>query len=121
MAPFLLVWWCKSTLEETMVDTIHILLIILILLNIVFFFLGYSIGRLNNSQVNIESQPVSFFGKQKLVSDDKITNKVTIDESKFVTDIKTSGMEKKYENLGETKISTENIESSINKLKNIKR
>jgi transposase len=30
-------------------------------------------------------------------------------------------MEKKYENLGETKISNENIESSINKLKNLKR
>lgn len=48
-------------------------------------------------------------------------NKITIDESKYVTDIKTSGMEKKYENLGETKVSEENIESSINKLKNIKR
>jgi hypothetical protein len=69
----------------------------------------------------VESQPVSFFNKQKSLSDDKVTNKVIIDERKFVTDIKTSGMEKKYENLGETKISNENIESSINKLKNLKR
>jgi hypothetical protein len=100
-----------------MIDTIQILLIILILLDIVFFFLGYTIGRLNSSQTIVESQPVSFFNKQKSLSDDKVTNKVIIDERKFVTDIKTSGMEKKYENLGETKISNENIESSINKLK----
>jgi hypothetical protein len=98
-------------------DTVQILLIILILLDIVFFFLGYTIGRLNSSQTIVESQPVSFFNKQKSVSDDKAINKVIIDERKFVTDIKTSGMEKKYENLGETKISNENIESSINKLK----
>ena len=104
-----------------MIDTIQILLIILILLDIVFFFLGYTIGRLNSSQTIVESQPVSFFNKQKSVSDDKVINKVIIDERKFVTDIKTSGMEKKYENLGETKISNENIESSINKLKNLKR
>ena len=104
-----------------MVNIIHILLIILILLNIVFFFLGYAIGRLTSSQTVMKSQPVSFFSKQQSVSDDKIINKVIIDERKFVTDIKTSGMEKKYENLGETKISNENIESSINKLKNIKR
>ena len=103
-----------------MVDTIHILLIVLILLNIVFFFLGYSIGRLNSSQTIVESQPISFFNKSKS-DNDKMINKITIDESKYVTDIKTSGMEKKYENLGETKVSEENIESSINKLKNIKR
>lgn len=103
-----------------MIDTIYILLIILILLNIVFFFLGYFIGRLNHSQTTVESQSVSFFNKSKS-DNDKMIKKITIDESKYVTDIKTSGMEKKYENLGETKISDENIESSINKLKNIKR
>jgi len=87
---------------------------------VVFFFLGYSIGRLNSSQTNVESQPISFFNKSKSDSD-KMIDKITINESKYVTDIETSGMEKKYETLGETKISQENIESSINKLKNIKR
>lgn len=82
--------------------------------------MGYSIGRLNRSQTIVESQPISFFNKSKS-DNDKMINKITIDESKYVTDIKTSGMEKKYENLGETKVSEENIESSINKLKNIKR
>jgi len=77
-----------------MADTIYILLIILILLNIVFFFLGYTIGRLTSSQTIMKSQPTSFFSKQQAVSDDKIINKVIIDERTFVTDIKTSGMEK---------------------------
>jgi hypothetical protein len=103
-----------------MADTIYILLIILILLNIVFFFLGYFLGRLGSSQTILGSQPVSFFDKSKSNNDNPV-NKIIIDESKYVTDIKTSGMEKKYENLGETKISEESIESSINKLKSIKR
>lgn len=102
-----------------MVDTIHILLIILVLLNIVFFFLGYTIGRLTNSQAITESQPISFFSKNQS-SNDKPIKKIIIDQTKYVTDIKTSDMEKKYENLGETKMSDDKIESSINKLKNIK-
>jgi len=107
-------------IEETMEDTIYIILIILILLDIVFFFLGYTIGKLTNSQKTIESQPNSFFQKDIKEKKDKIKNKLIIDESKYVTDIKTSDMEKKYENLGETKKTNENIESSINKLKNLK-
>ena len=102
-----------------MVDTMHILLIILVLLNIVFFFLGYAMGRLTNSQATTESQPISFFSKSKS-NNDKPIKKIIIDETKYVTDIKTSDMEKKYENLGETKVSNDKIESSINKLKNIK-
>ena len=83
-------------------------------MNIVFFFLGYIIGKSTNSQITIESQPNSFFQKDIKEKKDKIKTKLIIDESKYVTDIKTSDMEKKYENLGE------NIESSINKLKNLK-
>jgi hypothetical protein len=104
-----------------MIDTVHILLIILILLNVVFFFLGYSIGRVHSSQTNVESQPISFFSKQGSAIIDKTIKKVNIDETKYVTNIETSNMEKKYTSLGETKISNENIESSIDKLKNLKR
>lgn len=103
-----------------MIDTIYTLIVILILLNIIFFSLGYVIGRLKSSQAIIESQPISFFNKVKSNNDTDIA-RVTIDESKYVTDIKTSGMEKKYDKLGDTKVSTDNIESSINKLKNLKR
>lgn len=97
-----------------MIDTIDI---ILILFNIVFGILGYLIGK--GSQTKIESQPISFFTKEKLANN-KI-NKIAIDETKVVTDINTANLEKKFDNLGELKVSNENIESSINKLKNIKR
>jgi hypothetical protein len=45
---------------------------------------------------------------------------ISIDSSKFVVDIKTDGLEKKYQNLGEIKGTNESIESSVNKLKNMK-
>lgn len=98
-----------------MVDTIHI---ILILFNIVFFLLGYTIGK--SSHVKVESQPISFFKKQNQ-KDSESPQKVAIDGTKFVTDIKTSDLVKKYEELGDIKVSTDNIESSIDKLKNLKR
>jgi hypothetical protein len=101
-----------------MTYTLNILLAILVLLNIVFFILGYIFAKINSSSQQVSgSQPNSFFSKNKNTEN----NKITIDERKFVTDIKTSGMEKKYDNLGETKVSDENIQSSIDKLKNIKR
>jgi hypothetical protein len=102
-----------------MINTLNILLVILILLNIVFFILGYVFAKINNSQQIYGSQPNSFFSKNKITEEKN--NKITIDERKFVTDIKTSDMEKKYDNLGETKVSDENIQTSIDKLKNIKR
>lgn len=101
-----------------MTHTLNILLAILVLLNIVFFILGYVFAKINSSQQISGSQPNSFFSKNKSSENN---NKITIDERKFVTDIKTSDMEKKYDNLGETKVSEENIQSSIDKLKNIKR
>lgn len=102
-----------------MTNTLNILLAILVLLNIVFFILGYLFAKINSSQQIYGSQPNSFFSKNKITEEKN--NKITIDERKFVTDIKTSDMEKKYDNLGETKVSDENIQTSIDKLKNIKR
>lgn len=104
-----------------MVDTKNILFSLFILLNVVFFCLGYIIGRLQHSQPKVESQPNSFFQKNKQSNPVEQNKKITIDETKYVVDIKTSDLEKKYDTLGDTKISNENIESSINKLKNIKR
>ena len=66
---------------------------------------------------NTINRPNNFFDNPK---EEKKT-KVVINDTKFVTEIKTDGMEKKYENLGEIKQSTENITDSINKLKNLKR
>jgi hypothetical protein len=49
------------------------------------------------------------------------TSEISIDETKFVTTINTSGMEKKFDSLGDKKQTTENISDNINKLKNIKK
>lgn len=99
---------------------IYIIIVsILILVNFLSFGMGYIVGKLNSQNI-IESQPKSFFDKNKNQEKEK-KEIIKIDERKHVIDIKTSGLEKKYETLGETKKSEENIESSINKLKNLKR
>jgi hypothetical protein len=97
-------------------DTNIILLGILLVLNLISFVCGYLLGK-GSSQANIGSQPKSFFEQNKTTQ----INSIAIDERKHVIDINTKGLEKKYETLGETKKTNENIESSINKLKNLKR
>ena len=95
--------------------------IILLLLNIVFFLLGYFFGRLNNQNgvYHTQGKSQSFFDKQK-TQDKEPTKKIDIDSSKIVIDIKTENLEKKYESLGDTKQSQDKISSAINKLKNIR-
>lgn len=103
------------------IPTLIFLSITLLSMGACLFFIGYFIGKQSNTGVsNIvvsSSKPVSFF-------DNNATEKpkaITIDDSKFVTDIKTDNLEKKYTQLGEIKQSEENITGSINKLKNMKR
>lgn len=50
-----------------------------------------------------------------------LPKKIKIDDSKFVGEISTDSIEKKYGELGETKVSDENISSSVNKLKGMKK
>lgn len=91
---------------------------ILICLNIIVFILGYLLGKLSSSGVT-NNKPQSFFSKLK---DEKIVNSViSIDDKKFVTDIKTDGLERKYDSLGDIKKTEDNISNSVNKLKNLKR
>jgi hypothetical protein len=83
------------------------------------FLIGYFIGKQSangvcNTTIN---KPSNFFDNIKKTN----KNNLEINDTKFVTEIKTDGMEKKYEALGETKQSTENITESISKLKNLKR
>lgn len=46
---------------------------------------------------------------------------IKIDEKKFVVDIKTAGMEKKYDSLGKLTKTNEDISNSVNKLKNLRK
>jgi hypothetical protein len=100
-----------------MIDTNSLLVGILILLNVVFFFLGYIIGKISHSQADYGSQSKPFRQKNQ---PNIAPTQISIDETKYVTDINLSGLEKKYDKLGETVVSSGNISSSINKLKNIK-
>jgi hypothetical protein len=103
-----------------MIDTASLLSIILILFNFVSFGMGYIIGQLKNNKYEMTEKLVSKTNKQYNNSE-KSQNKIIIDDRKFVTDISTDGIEKKYNELGKTKLSNDNISESVNKLQNLKR
>jgi hypothetical protein len=103
-----------------MIDTASLLSIILILFNFVSFGIGYIIGQLNNNSYTMIEKLNSKRNKQ-YNNDEKCQNKIIIDDRKFVTDISVDGMEKKYNELGNTKLSNDNISESVNKLQNLKR
>lgn len=96
-----------------------LIIILFVITYIIIFLLGFLVGRLwsFNGVYNTGQT-----GSKVLSS---INNKTTgqaisIDSSKFVVDIKTDGLEKKYQSLGDIKGTEETIESSVNKLKNMK-
>lgn len=95
-----------------------LMVILLLILNVNSLFIGYLIGRSMNNGVS-NSSPQSFFSKNKDTS--VVSNNLSIDDKKFVVDIKTDGLEKKYDSLGEVKQTQENISNSVTKLKNLKR
>lgn len=101
-----------------MLNNDTIICAILVFININSLLIGYLLARTYSNGV-INNNPQSFFSK---VRDDKIVNNmISIDDKKFVTDIKTDGLEKKYNSLGDIKQTQENISDSVNKLKNLKR
>lgn len=97
-----------------------ILVLILLFLNIVFFCIGYLIGK---STLNYQVLDITNVSTRKVKeTQDNQINKplINIDDTKIVTKINTDGLEKKYDTLGDIKNSQENIASSISKLKNMK-
>lgn len=98
-------------------EYVYIGLSILLILNIFSFILGFCVGKITNNQSMYAIQkPKSFFDKNQTTNIESIS----IDDKKYVVPI-TSNFEKKYEGLGETKDSQENISSSVNKLKTLKK
>jgi hypothetical protein len=97
-----------------------LIIVFTIVLVLVLLLIGYILGKISpNYGVIQDTKSVKGF-----FSDNSSQTKSaapSIDSSKVVIDIKTEGMEKKYDSLGETTQSTENISNSINKLKNMKR
>jgi hypothetical protein len=100
-----------------MISLEQILVVILFSLNLICLLLGYILGKYNSNN-NLLSN--SYNIKSSKNNNTNNVDKINIDSSKVVTKIKTDDLEKKYTSLGETKSSQENIESSINKLKNMK-
>lgn len=95
-----------------------ILLFIFSIVIINSFFIGYLVGR--SSASGVYNSPQSFFDKNKQKSSVE-KNNLSIDDKKFVTEIKTDNLERKYSSLGDIKTTEDTIDSSVNKLKNLKR
>jgi len=91
----------------------------LLSLGVCLFLIGYFYGKHQAAGVSNIIKPTNFFESVK--SQENKVGKITIDEAKFVTEIKTDHLEKKYDSLGDIKKSEENINRSIDKLKNMKR
>jgi flagellar basal body-associated protein FliL len=91
------------------------LLWIIIIININSFLIGYLFGHYT-SRSGV-SNNTSFFTQQKQADKKSV---VSIDDAKFVVDIKTEGLEKKYDSLGDKKTTEDNISESVNKLKNLR-
>lgn len=87
---------------------------ILLLLNIFSFLLGYLCHGVHNNKLDKTYNKLS--NKNKI----PVNHNITIDEKKMVVNIDTKGLEKKYDSLGEVSQSDNNINDSINKLKNLK-
>lgn len=101
----------------SMISIVDISIGILFLLNIVFLFIGYFLGKSSSTNLQDINSNIGFF---KQNSSNTLKNVIEIDDKKIVTKINTDNLEKKYDSLGEINNSSENISSSINKLKNMK-
>lgn len=95
-----------------------------IVINILFFCIGYLLGNLRIK--NHESSPISWCisnKEQKKQQEKEQTlekiKAIDIDNSKMVIIEDISGLEKKFDNMGNTTDVHSNIESSINKLSQI--
>jgi hypothetical protein len=98
------------------IPTLIFLTFTLLVIGVCLFLIGYFLGKQQTVGVSNSTKPVNFFESIK-----NSDTKIIIDDAKFVTDIKTDHLEKKYDSLGDIKKSEENINSSISKLKNMKR
>lgn len=103
-----------------------ILISILVSLNLLFLVIGIILGKTfigsfgSYEPQNKNESINSFFTKQKNHDHQQKSTNIDIDERKVVVAIKTDGLEKKYDSLGDVKQSSDSISSSIDKLKNMK-
>lgn len=94
----------------------YIIVTLIVLINVLFIVVGYLFAKVTLCDgVSLTTSR----NKSRNIS--SVENEhITIDDKKFVTEINTNNLEKKFVKLGETQSSTENISSAINKLKGMK-
>jgi len=84
------------------------------------FFIGFLLGK-NNTQV-ISKELFLEKSQRKSKDYEKVVEKmqkITIDDSKFVSNIDISDMEKKYDNIAPSVEINDNIDASVNKLSSL--
>jgi len=100
------------------IETIYFLVVV----NVVFLILGTLLGSLLSYFIFMKNEtPNLGFFKKNQHDSPRHKDTISIDEKKVVVNIKTDDLEKKYDSLGTTTKTDENISSSVNKLKNLKR
>jgi len=107
----------------------------------VVFSLGYIIGKINSIPINVNIQnpvaqninteptvekPVSFITRAASETSNKGSfgslRKIEIDDRKFITEVKTDSLEKKFDDLGKTTVSKdEGLSANVSKLASLKR
>ena len=95
----------------------YLLISVLLILNINSFLVGYLVGKQRSNHISPENSEYKIFKNKKQQVE---KSQILIDYKKFVVDINTTNLEKKYSNLGEATQSSENISDSVNKLKKMK-
>lgn len=94
-----------------------------ILFSIIFLIIGYILGQnLNTISLKTENTKIdSFFNKQSKKNKQVQNDKIDIDSSTHVVKINTDNLQKGYSEMGQKQTTEEDISSSINKLKNLKK
>lgn len=98
-----------------MTDSILILLATILAINA--FCAGYWFGKQRTGFISDQPTLCSI---KKNRQDTYNKSQISIDDTKFVTDINTNNLEKKYDKLGESTQTSDNISNSVNKLKSMK-
>lgn len=93
------------------------------LLAVLSFGVGYAIGSLDNIRRTLKgSESTSFVSEVAREHKQQAKKRVvSIDESKYVTDVSTDGMESKGGTLGEVSQTSDNITSAASKLAQLKK
>lgn len=111
------------------------MMVIEITIGFLLFCVGFLLGRVNLLQKTMQqrdyrviqtTEPKNLTKHNKTIdseADTPMVNlpKISIDESKFVTEVKTDSFQKDFKDLGEKTVSEDNISSSVTKLSQLKR